>query len=105
MGVNGEHRDESRRVSLLSNHGHVLMCIAEEPEARVRDIASRAGLSERAAYRIVGDLEASGFVSHTRIGRRNRYRLREGVRGIHELERHLEVADIVPSPVRNGAMR
>jgi DNA-binding MarR family transcriptional regulator len=89
-------RTDSTPVSLLSNHGHVLLCIAEQPDIRVRDIAARTGISERAAHRIISELESSGFVSHVRVGRRNRYQLIDDEATRHRLERHLSVRDLVP---------
>lgn len=59
--------------TLLSNHGHVLLCIALEPTVRVRDIAARVGITERAAQRIVGELIGGGYLSRRREGRRNVY--------------------------------
>jgi DNA-binding MarR family transcriptional regulator len=61
--------------TLLSNHGHVLVCIAADPSVRLRDVAQTVGITERAVQKIVGDLEAGGLVSRTRTGRRNRYRI------------------------------
>lgn len=81
--------------TLLTNHGHVLMCIAEEPTMRLRDIASRTGITERAAHRIVAELEASGFVSHERVGRRNHYQVDVARRTGHPLERHLEITALL----------
>jgi predicted transcriptional regulator len=89
--------------ALLTNHGHVLMCIAEQPEIRIRDIAARAGITERAAQRIIGELEASGFLSHTKVGRRNRYEVDTLRKSPHPMERHLDVASL--GSVRQGAPR
>ena len=61
------------RWSLLTNHGHVLACIAAEPDARLRDIAETVGITERTAAQIVTDLEQAGYLTKTRVGRRNRY--------------------------------
>jgi DNA-binding MarR family transcriptional regulator len=59
--------------TLLTGHGHVLVEIARNPEARIRDIAAAAGITERTAQAIVTDLEATGYITRTRIGRRTRY--------------------------------
>jgi DNA-binding IclR family transcriptional regulator len=59
--------------TLLTGHGHVLVEIARSPEARIRDIAAAAGITERTAQAIVADLEAAGYVARTRVGRRTRY--------------------------------
>jgi DNA-binding MarR family transcriptional regulator len=59
--------------TLLTGHGHVLVEIARDPEARIRDIAAVAGLTERAVQAIVADLEAAGYLTRTRNGRRTVY--------------------------------
>src|SRR5947208_3192823 len=59
----------------LSNHAHVLLCIARDADARARDIAEQVGITERAAQRIVSDLIAEGYLKRTKIGRRNRYEI------------------------------
>ncbi len=56
-----------------SNHAHVLVCIARNPDCLVREIAEQVGITERAVMRIISELEEEGFVSHERHGRRNRY--------------------------------
>ena len=57
----------------LTNHGLVLLCIADDPDARMRDIAADVQITERAAQRIVADLIEAGYVDRERVGRRNRY--------------------------------
>jgi MarR family len=59
--------------TLLTGHGHVLVEIARNPEARIRDIAAAAGITERTAQAIVADLEEAGYIIRTRVGRRTRY--------------------------------
>jgi hypothetical protein len=59
--------------TLLTGHGHVLVEIARNPEARMRDISAAAGITERTAQAIVADLEAAGYGTRTRVGRRTRY--------------------------------
>lgn len=59
--------------TLLTGHGHVLVEIARDTRARIRDIATSAGLTERTVQAIVADLEAAGYLSRTRAGRRTRY--------------------------------
>ena len=63
----------SREWTFLSNHGHVLVHLGRHPDARVRDIAAAVGITERSAQGILADLEASGYVTATRVGRRNSY--------------------------------
>jgi DNA-binding Lrp family transcriptional regulator len=71
----------SPRWSLVSNHGHVLAYITGEPDARLRDIAEGVGITERTAAQIVNDLEQAGYLTKTRVGRRNRYQI-EGEREV-----------------------
>lgn len=59
--------------SFLTNHGRALLCIARDPDARVRDIASSLGITERRAHDIVSDLAEAGYIVKTKDGRRNRY--------------------------------
>ncbi len=67
--------DERPGWTLLSNHGHVVVCIATDPDLRMRDIAARVGITERAAQGIVADLAEAGYVTKEKVGRRNRYRV------------------------------
>jgi DNA-binding MarR family transcriptional regulator len=62
--------------SFLTNHGLVLLCIAEDPRIRLRDIAEKVEITERAAQRLVADLTAAGYVERARRGRRNEYTVR-----------------------------
>ena len=59
--------------SFLTNHAQVLLCIAQDPGIRLREIGETIGITERAAHRIVSDLAAAGYVARERHGRRNRY--------------------------------
>lgn len=61
------------RWTFLTNHAHVLLCLARDPEIRLRDVAEKVGITERAAQRIVADLENEGYITTERIGRRNKY--------------------------------
>ena len=81
--------------TFLTNHSHVLLCIAEDTEARMRDIAERIGITERAVQRIIDDLAASGYLSIEREGRRNRYRLHSSLPLRHPIERHCKVAALI----------
>jgi DNA-binding Lrp family transcriptional regulator len=64
---------ERPRWTFLTNHAHVLLCLARDPEQRQRDLSDQVGITERATQVILGDLERSGFVQRERVGRRNRY--------------------------------
>jgi len=61
--------------SFLTNHARVLLCIAHDPGARLRDIAASLGITERSAHGIVTDLVRAGYVVKQRDGRRNRYQI------------------------------
>ena len=61
--------------SFLTNHARVLLCIAHDPGARLRDIAASLGITDRSVHGIVTDLTAAGYVIKHRDGRRNRYQI------------------------------
>jgi hypothetical protein len=61
--------------TFLTSHARVLLCIAHDPGARLRDIASSLGITERSAYGIVTDLAEAGYVVKQKNGRRNRYQI------------------------------
>ena len=77
--------------TFLTNHAHVLLSLAREPEARMREVAVAVGITERAVQRIVADLEDAGYLERIREGRRNRYRLRADLPLRHPVERHRRV--------------
>ncbi len=64
---------DGRTWTFLTNHGHVLVCLNRNPGARVRDIAAEVGITERAAHGILAELEADGYVTRFKRGRRNEY--------------------------------
>jgi Mn-dependent DtxR family transcriptional regulator len=74
--------------TFLSNHAHVLICIAGDPEARMRDVAEKVGVTERAVQRIVAELEEEGFLVRHKEGRRNRYEVTASRPLRHPLEKH-----------------
>ncbi len=73
----------------MSNHGHVLVSLAQDPDARMRDVAEAVGITERAVQQIVHDLVEQGYLVKVKVGRRNRYTV---VRGAHL--RHQQVARV-----------
>jgi predicted transcriptional regulator len=78
----------------LTNHGLALLCIAADPGVRLRDIADRLSITERAAHRIVSALVDSGYVTRERVGRRNTYEVR-GDLAIRTLERDVQLGDLL----------
>jgi DNA-binding Lrp family transcriptional regulator len=85
----------SRHWTFLSNHAHVLVCLALDPDARLRDVAASVGITERAVQKIVSDLEEAGVIVRERIGRRNSYRLDLDVPLRHALESHKSVGALL----------
>ena len=81
--------------TFLSNHGHVLVCLAQDPTARLRDVAQRVGITERAVQKIVTDLEEAGVLTRSRDGRRNRYQLHRNQPLRHPLEAHRTVGALL----------
>lgn len=81
--------------TFVTSHTQVLLCIAHDPEARMRDIADKVGITERAAQRIVADLTESGYVERTRTGRRNHYSINPTVEMRHQLQRGLEIGPLL----------
>lgn len=86
---------ENHAWTFFTNHGHVLLCLAADPSITVREMAVRVGITERAAMRIIGELEAGGVLTRTREGRRNRYTINEDAPLRHDLERHCHVGDLI----------
>jgi hypothetical protein len=77
--------------TLLTGHGHVLVEIARNPQARIRDIAGAAGITERTAQAIVADLEAAGYITRTRTGRRTLYTVNPDTPFRHQAQEGLRV--------------
>jgi DNA-binding MarR family transcriptional regulator len=86
---------EAAAWSLLTNHARVLICIAQDPGVRLRDIGAAVGITERAAHRIVGELADAGYVSRQRVGRRNRYAIRSDLPVPDSLARDRRVGDLL----------
>ena len=81
--------------SFLSNHGHVLMCIARDSNVRVREIARDVGITERAVHRILGELEEAGVIVRTRNGRRTHYEINARLPLRHPIEAEHSVGELV----------
>lgn len=95
MGTGDMSASAAPGWTFLSNHGHVLVCLARDPGVRVREVATHVGISERAVLRILGELEAAGYVRRTRDGRRTRYALEAHLPLRHPVEAHRTVGDLV----------
>ncbi len=81
--------------TFLTNHSHVLFCLAKDPEIRLRDVADRVGITERAVQRIVTELEDSGYITRQRQGRRNTYEVHKHRPLRHPIESHRNVSDLL----------
>jgi predicted ArsR family transcriptional regulator len=79
----------------LTNHAHVLVCVARDPGIRLRDIATAVGVTERAAHRIVSELVDEGYVVRKRQGRRNHYRIKAKLPLRHPLAEDHDVGELL----------
>lgn len=84
-----------RKWTFLSNHGHVLLYLANNTDTKVRDLADEIGISERAALGIIADLDQSGYLSIEKIGRRNKYKINKNLNFRHELESHKKIGELI----------
>lgn len=81
--------------TFLTNHAHVLCCIARDPGIRLRDVAERVGVTERAAQRIVSDLVGAGYLERIRLGRRNSYQIRRDGPLRHPVESGHRIGEVL----------
>jgi predicted ArsR family transcriptional regulator len=81
--------------SFLTNHAQVLLCIAQDPGIRLREIGDAVGITERAAHRIVVELAAAGYISRTRNGRRNQYTIQAHLPVPDPLAREQRIGDLL----------
>ena len=88
--------------TFLTNHAHVLFCLAKDPEIRLRDVADRVGITERAVQRIVTELETAGYITRQRNGRRNTYTVHQHNPLRHPIENHRNVADLLTLILHQG---
>ncbi|MGD9903491.1 MAG: helix-turn-helix transcriptional regulator [Vicinamibacterales bacterium] len=92
----------AHRWTFLTNHGHVLLCLARAPELRLREVAALVGVTERAVQRIVADLEEAGYLTRRKHGRQNEYEINGEQPLRHPIEAHQKVQAILDlaEPVR-----
>jgi predicted transcriptional regulator len=81
--------------SFLTNHGLTLLCVAHDPHARIRDIATSVGITERAAQRIVADLAEAGYIYRAREGRRNVYTVNRELRVTLPSQREVDLNSLL----------
>lgn len=89
--------------TFLSNHAHVLLLIARDPDVKLRDVALRVGITERAVQRIVADLEAADYLERRRTGRRNHYHIHSELPLRHPIEAHTEIGALLSLILDKGA--
>ena len=79
----------------LTNHVRVLVCLADTPGIRLRDIANRTGLTERATHRLVSDLQTDGYVTRHKLGARNFYEIHPDQPLQHAEDPTLTIGDLL----------
>ena len=84
-----------RGWTFLSNHGHVLVHLSRDPDSRIRDIADSVGITERSAQAILADLQKYGYVSISRIGRRNHYQINPNLKFRHPAEEGKPISSLL----------
>ena len=97
--LSGDQQQESSSPAgswdFLTNHAHVLICVADDPGIRLRDIAAAVGITERAAHRIVAELVEEGYVLREKQGRRNHYTIVTKLPMRHPLVQGREVGELL----------
>jgi DNA-binding MarR family transcriptional regulator len=81
--------------TFLTNHSHVLLCIARDPDLILRDIAAMVGITERAVQNIIYELEEAGFIKKIKDGRKNKYTLKLSKSLRHPLEEKCKIKDLI----------
>lgn len=84
-----------RDWTFLTNHAHVLVCLADAPDATLKEVAEQVGITERTTHRIVDELAREGAVKRKRSGRRNHYEIRRDFRLRHPLEEGCSVDQLL----------
>ena len=106
--MNSRTKDNSLKIppwTFLSNHAHVLLCLAKDPEVRLRDMAVLVGITERAVNRIISELEDAGYVRKSKVGRRNHYEIESEKRLRHPLEAHSSIRILLDIVLSTSAKR
>ena len=94
---------DKRTWKFLTNHTQVLLCIARDPDVRLRDVAEMVGITERAVQRIVADLVEAGFLQRERVGRRSRYVIDRGVEMRHPAQAGHDIGELLALLALDGA--
>jgi predicted transcriptional regulator len=95
--------DQPKTWTFLTNHAQVLLCLADTPDIRLRDVAQRVGITERATQRILAELVEAGYVKKTRLGRRNQYTVDHEHAMRHTAQVGHEIGHLLEALTPNGA--
>ena len=81
--------------TFFSNYAHVLVCLADDPQARLRDVADKVGITERTAFRLINELEEANILERVKEGRRNNYVINTEAHLRHAIEEHCTVGELL----------
>ena len=95
--------ENGKNWRFVTNHTQVLLCIARDPDVRLRDVAEMVGITERAVQRIVADLVEAGFLQRQRVGRRSRYMIDRGVEMRHPAQAGHDIGELLALLALDGA--
>ena len=95
MKKSAPSRPEAAGWTFFTTHAHVLLCLAADPDMRLRDVVTRVGITERAVQKIISELEAGGVLERQRLGRRNVYRILGKLPLRHPVESHCTVEGLI----------
>jgi predicted ArsR family transcriptional regulator len=87
--------EDAKPWRFVTNHTQVLLCIARDDDVRLRDVAEKVGITERAAQRIVADLVEAGFVERKKVGRRNHYSIERRAKMRHPAQVDQEIGELL----------
>ena len=89
--------------TFLTNHSHVLICLSRDPQLRLRELAELVGITDRAVFTIIGELEAEGYLEKRKVGRRNEYVVLPGHPMRHAVEAGHTVDELLDVMVPHGS--
>jgi len=86
---------QTPRWTLITNHGLILSCLYQYPGHTGREIANHIGVTERTAFKVIGDLEAAGYIKRRKVGRKNVYRVHPNLPLRHHTKQDILVSDLL----------
>jgi DNA-binding MarR family transcriptional regulator len=93
--MSDDNIEKTSTWTFLTNHAHVLLCLAKSPSMRIRDLALEVDITERAVQRIIAELLDEGYLGKVKEGRRNLYELEVLKPLKHSVESHKQVKDLI----------